>query len=77
MNFNAETDNGGIQPVLLNYGGAKKFVAEMNEDELQTAGESILRRVKEKAFSKGLPIYYVQNGQVVAEYADGKIIVQE
>ncbi len=34
---------------------------------------SILRRVKEQAFSKGLPIYYGKDGKVVAEYADGRI----
>lgn len=33
MNFKEETENGGIQPVLLSYGGAKKFIAEMNEEE--------------------------------------------
>lgn len=61
-------------PVLLNYGGAPRFIAEMNEQELQHAREATLRRAKEKAFSKGLPIYYLLEGEAVAEYADGRII---
>ena len=60
-------------PVLLNFGGAKKVVSDMNPEELEAARQSILRRAKEKAFFKGLPIYYSQNGQVLAEYADGRI----
>ncbi|HEV7332709.1 MAG TPA: hypothetical protein VGN63_16845 [Flavisolibacter sp.] len=63
-----------VLPVLLNYGGAKKFIAEMNTDELAEARQSIMRRAKEKAFSKGLPIYYRQQGQLVAEYPNGRIV---
>lgn len=74
MNFEAETDNGGIKPVLLNYGGAEKALNEMNEAELESASVAIRDRAKEKAFSKGLPIYYTLNKQLVAEYADGQIV---
>lgn len=62
-----------VMPVLLNYGGAKKFIADMNEEELEEARQSIMRRVREKAFSKGLPIYYDLNGVSIAEYPDGRI----
>ena len=61
-------------PVLLNYGGAKKFIAEMDAEELEAARQSIMRRAREKAFSKGLPVYYQLNGSLVAEYPDGRII---
>lgn len=61
-------------PVLLNYGGARKFVAEMNDAELETARRSIVRRAREKAFSKGLPVYYHKNGLLVAEFPDGRIV---
>lgn len=61
-------------PVLLNYGGAEKFITEMNEEELEEARQSIMRRVREKAFSKGLPIYYYKAGVQVAEYPDGRIV---
>ena len=61
-------------PVLLNYGGAKKFIADMNEEELEAARVSIMRRVREKAFSKGLAIYYHINGISIAEFPDGSIV---
>jgi hypothetical protein len=35
-----------------------------------------MERVKEKAFSRGLPIIWGKNGSVVAEYANGnKVLV--
>ena len=60
-------------PILLRYGGAEKSSFEMNAEELEKAATSILRRAKEKAFSKGLPIYFNKNGKVYAEYPDGSI----
>lgn len=62
-----------IAPILLRYGGAKKSSFEMNEEELEKAAESILRRAREKAFSKGVPIFFGKEGKVYAEYPDGEI----
>jgi hypothetical protein len=62
-----------VAPILLRYGGAKKSSFEMNKEELEQAAASILRRAKEKAFSKGLPIYFSINDKVYAEYPDGHI----
>jgi hypothetical protein len=45
----------------------------MTKDELKQAAASILRRAREKAFSRGLPIYFGKDGKVYAEYADGRI----
>jgi hypothetical protein len=45
-------------PILLRYGGAKKSSFEMTGEELDLAAASILQRAKEKAFSKGVPIYF-------------------
>ena len=64
-------ENKSIKPVLLTYGGAEKSSFDMTPEEFTVASKSILRRAKEKAFSKGLPIYYGKNGKVIAEYADG------
>lgn len=61
-------------PILLRYGGAEKASFEMNQDELEMASLSILRRAKEKAFSKGRPIYFSRDGKVYAEYPDGNIV---
>ncbi len=60
-----------VKPILIRYGGAAKSSFNMNAIELDLAASSILRRAREKAFYKGLPIYYVDKGKLVAEYADG------
>ena len=44
------------KPFYLRYAGAKKSTFEMNDEELEEAAQSILRRARETAFSKGLPI---------------------
>lgn len=63
-----------IKPILLRYGGANKSIFDMSAQELAEAGAAALRRAKEKAFYKGLPVYYSQKGQLYAEYPDGRII---
>jgi hypothetical protein len=63
------------KPILLRYGGALKSSFKMNTSELNQAASSILRRAKEKAFYKGLPIYYIDNGRIIAEHADGRKVV--
>ncbi len=63
--------NKSIKPVLVNYGGAEKSSFDMTPEEFKIASNSIFNRAKEKAFSKGLPIYYGKKGKVIAEYADG------
>ena len=73
MDSNRTIEDTPKLPVLLNYGGAQKFIADMDADELETARQSIMRRAREKAFSKGLPIYYRLNGSLVAEFPDGRI----
>lgn len=60
-------------PILLRYGGAKKSSFEMSQLELIQAAASILRRAKEKAFSKGRPIYFGEGDKVLAEFPDGRI----
>ena len=66
-------NNQRTTPLYLRYGGAKKSTFDMTPDELEQAAQSILRRAKEKAFSKGLPIYFGRDGKVMAEYPDGHI----
>ncbi len=67
--------NGENIPVLLNYGGAKKSSFEMSSSEFKEASLAIKNRAREKAFSKGLPVYISRNGNLLAEYADGRIVV--
>ena len=61
----------------LLYGGAAKFSFEMTPEEYKEAAQRVVNRVKEKAFSRGLPIYYSVDGLVIAEFADGKKFVVE
>lgn len=61
------------EPIFLRYGGADKLTTEMTKDELAMVSASILRRAKEKAFSKGRPIIYGEEGKVFAEWPDGRI----
>lgn len=60
-------------PILLRYGGADKLTSEMSPEELEQMAESILRRAKEKAFSKGRPIIFSEKGRIMAEWPDGRI----
>jgi hypothetical protein len=61
----------------LLYGGASKAHYLMNEEECLVVGEKILNRAKEKAFSRGLPIYYEVAGVVIAEFADKRKFIVE
>jgi len=45
----------------------------MDAEEMQQAADSILRRAKEQAFSKGLPIYFSKAGILMAEFPDGRV----
>jgi hypothetical protein len=45
----------------------------MTKDELVQVSASILKRAKEKAFSKGRPIIFGEGGKVFAEWPDGRI----
>lgn len=61
-------------PVILPlYGGAKKPVEAMTDEELNQASEQVYAKVREQAFSRGLPVIVKRNGQVVREYADGHL----
>lgn len=61
------------KPILLRFGGAKKSSFDMSKEELEQAAASILRRAKEKAFSRGLPIYFSIKDKVYAQYPNGDI----
>lgn len=66
-----------VNPILIRFGGAHKSSFSMNATELNQAASSILRRAKEKAFYKGLPVYFADKGKIMAEYPDGRIEVAQ
>jgi hypothetical protein len=63
--------------ITLLYGGAAKPSYLMTPEEYKEAAQRVVNRAKEKAFSRGLPIYYDKNGVVIAEFADGRKFVVE
>ncbi len=65
-------DSKEIKPVFETYGGSDKVSFDMNAREFATAAQNIVNRAREKAFSKGLPIYYKRNNNIIAEFADGR-----
>jgi hypothetical protein len=59
-----------IQPL---FGGSEKSVQDMTLTDLATVSARLMLTVRERAFSRGLPIDYELDNQVVREYADGRI----
>lgn len=57
--------------ILPLFGGADKPIEEMNEEERNHAAMQVYQKVREAAFSRGLPVIIKRNGQVVKEFADG------
>ena len=55
------------------FGGAEKPVEEMNEEEQELAAEQVYLKVREAAFSRGLPVIIEKEGQTIREFADGHI----
>jgi hypothetical protein len=60
------------KPNYLQFGVAKKSLFEMTVDERREAGGVIVKRVKENAFSKDLPVFFNEQGVVYAEYSNGR-----
>jgi hypothetical protein len=60
-------------PLYLRFGGADKSLSDMNEKDIEKAAQSILRRAKEKAFFKGRPIVFSEQGKIFEEWADGHV----
>jgi uncharacterized protein (DUF302 family) len=63
--------------ITLLYGIAEKSYFDMTTHERKQAGATAFERIKEAAFTRGLPIIYGKNGFVIAEYVDGKRYIRE
>lgn len=64
-----------VPAILPFYGGAEKPVSQMSREEFEEAAQTVYRKVREQAFSRGLPVVIGRGGQVIKEYADGRIEV--
>ncbi len=63
--------------ITLLYGIAEKSYFDMTTHERKQASATAFERIKEAAFTRGLPIIYGENGFVIAEYVDGKRFIRE
>lgn len=65
---------GNSSPTILPlFGGANKPIEEMTADEQRWAADQVYQKVREAAFSRGLPVIIKIDGQVVKQFADGHI----
>ena len=63
--------------ITLLYGIAEKSYFDMTTEDREKAAAKAFERIKEAAFTRGLPIIYGRNGYVIAEYMDGKRFIRE
>ena len=60
------------------FGGAALPLHLQSSEQLKASSTEKLKRVKEKAFMRGLPIIWGENGKIIAEFANGnKFLVIE
>ena len=63
---------------LIQYGHAKKPFDELNAEELAEVHERLKKKIRERAWTVGSPVYYDIGDVLIAEYWDGrKMIVEE
>ena len=62
---------------LVEYGTAKKDWWEFTEEDIKNAQDKIYKRVRERAWAVGSPVYYSVGQLVIAEYPGGKKMVVE
>lgn len=62
-----------LPTILPLYGGADKPLEAMTDRDLNQASEQVYAKVREQAFSRGLPVMIKRNGLLVREFADGNV----
>jgi hypothetical protein len=62
---------------LVQYGRAQKPFDQLNQIELADANKRLHKKIRERAWAVGSPVYYGENGYLIAEYADGKKMIIE
>ena len=62
---------------LVQYGHAQKPFDQLTSLELADANSRLQKKIRERAWAVGSPIYYGENGYLIAEYADGKKMIIE
>lgn len=63
---------------LIQYGHAKKPFDELNAEELAEVNARVDKKIRERAWAVGSPVYYGIGDLLIAEYSDGrKMVVEE
>lgn len=57
---------------LIEYGEAKKPLSEFTEEDFQNAADNVYWFVRKRAWAAGSPVYYSEDGKIVAEYESGR-----
>ncbi len=62
---------------LIEYGTAEKDWWQFTEEEMRAIGERVSKRVRERAWAVGSPVYYMIGHLIIAEYPGGKKMIVE
>jgi hypothetical protein len=62
---------------LVQYGHAQKPFEQLNVRELAEVNSRLDKKIRERAWAAGSPVYYGENGYLIAEYEGGKRMIVE
>lgn len=62
---------------LVQYGHAQKPFDQLTPVELADVNKRLQKKIRERAWAVGSPVYYGENGYLIAEYANGKKMIIE
>jgi len=62
---------------LIQYGHAKKPFDQLSSVELADVNKRLQKKIRDRAWAVGSPVYYGEGGFLIAEYADGRRMLVE
>lgn len=62
---------------LIQYGHAKKPFDQLNAAELAEVNKRLDKKIRERAWAVGSPVYYGLHSYLIAEYKDGRKMILE
>ena len=62
---------------LIQYGHAKKPFDQLTSGELADVNKRLQKKIRDRAWAVGSPVYYGEAGYLIAEHADGKKMIVE
>jgi hypothetical protein len=66
------TEKNSVSTIATYQGKLEKSIAQMTSQEREVHYKKMAIRTREYLFSIGQPFVYKKNGQIIAEYSDGK-----